>query len=685
MAPLAPRALHAWIAFAIALALGSVASMQGPGGPGRGGPGGMAGGPPGASRGATRDVVASTRLGTATITGMVLTEGTGLPVRRARVTLSGQGPQGGRSTLTDDQGRFVFQALPAGRFTLTASKAGYVDASFGAKRAGRPGTPIQLAEGQKLESVAITLPRGGVLTGMVVDENGEPEPGTQVRAFRYAMRTGERSLQAAGQDQTDDRGIYRIFQLQPGEYVLNAVPRNLTVGNMREAIASEVAALLQQAGQARAGGAPGGGVGALAGGPAAQTLVARANELQLQLTAAEQEQSSAYAPVYYPGTTTLASAATVTLGPGEERSGIDFRLQLVATSRIDGVVLMPDGSPLPAATNIALVSAERAGLPSIPGLSANNARANASGQFSFRNVTPGQYVIQTRANVFREGEPGNAQPPGPVRGGRGMAGGAIAQVLWASSEVFVNGQDVSGLMLTLQPGMTVSGRMEFDGTAAPPADLSRARVNLSTRGAQPFEIGGVPPAQVDASGRFKITGVPPGRYAFSTSVPSSPQPPAGRGGSGPGPFAQNANTTWQLRSAIVNGVDTLDFPLELGSNADVTSAVLTFTDRTQELSGMIQDVSGRPTADYTIIVFPSDRRYWTAQSRRITSTQPGTDGRFAIRGLPPGDYRLTAVTDVEPGEWYDPSFLAQLAPASVGVSLADGEKKTQDIRLAAGR
>jgi hypothetical protein len=136
---------------------------------------------------------------------------------------------------------------------------------------------------------------------------------------------------------------------------------------------------------------------------------------------------------------------------------------------------------------------------------------------------------------------------------------------------------------------------------------------------------------------------------------------------------------------MIDGRDVLDFPLDVSPNQDLSNAVLTFTDKTQELSGTIQDTSGRPTSDYTIILFPSDNRYWTPQSRRIASARPGTDGRFTFRGIPAGEYRLTAVTDVEPGEWYDPAFLGQVQQASIPISLAEGATKVQDIRLAGGR
>jgi hypothetical protein len=64
--------------------------------------------------------------------------------------------------------------------------------------------------------------------------------------------------------------------------------------------------------------------------------------------------------------------------------------------------------------------------------------------------------------------------------------------------------------------------------------------------------------------------------------------------------------------------------------------------------------------------------------------RPGTDGKFTVRNLPAGSYSIVAVTDVEPGEWYDPEFLSQLASAAMRVTLSEGEKKTQDIRIAGG-
>ena len=66
----------------------------------------------------------------------------------------------------------------------------------------------------------------------------------------------------------------------------------------------------------------------------------------------------------------------------------------------------------------------------------------------------------------------------------------------------------------------------------------------------------------------------------------------------------------------------------------------------------------------------------------MQATRPASDGRFSFGGLPAGEYRLAAVSEVEQGQWFDPAFLRQLLGASITVSLNDGERKTQDLRLA---
>jgi hypothetical protein len=65
----------------------------------------------------------------------------------------------------------------------------------------------------------------------------------------------------------------------------------------------------------------------------------------------------------------------------------------------------------------------------------------------------------------------------------------------------------------------------------------------------------------------------------------------------------------------------------------------------------------------------------------VRTARPNTDGRFVFRDLPAGDYLLAALTDIEPSDLGDEAFLEALVSGAVPVSLGDGERKTQDLRL----
>ena len=160
------------------------------------------------------------------------------------------------------------------------------------------------------------------------------------------MRTGEKSLQQAGRGQTDDRGIYRIYQLQPGDYIVCARTAEHEYRRPAASPSRPRSATLMQAAQTGGGAGGGGGGGSIITGllnsgqvnGAGQQLLDRVGQLQQQLAEVEQQQNTAYAPVYYPGTTSETSATTLTLGVGEERASVDFRLELVPTAHVDGTV-----------------------------------------------------------------------------------------------------------------------------------------------------------------------------------------------------------------------------------------------------------------------------------------------------------------------------------------------------------
>ena len=133
---------------------------------------------------------------------------------------------------------------------------------------------------------------------------------------------------------------------------------------------------------------------------------------------------------------------------------------------------------------------------------------------------------------------------------------------------------------------------------------------------------------------------------------------------------------------MLNGRDTLDTPLDVRRGENVEGLTVTLTDHPTELAGTLFDQLGRPSPEYAVLVFSTDRAHWTTAPRRISGAiKLGFDGKYKVTGLPPGEYYIAALVDVEPSQLTDPSFLEMLIPASIKVSLGEGEKKTQDLRL----
>ena len=556
----------------------------------------------GASASAQTREARSTVRGSAVISGTVLSdEDEPRPVRRVRVTCTGG--DASATAITDDRGRFQFPGLRAGRYTLTATKDAWISTVYGAKRPLRPGSALPIADGQTAE-VIIKMLRGSVITGIVLDHTNQPAANTVVSALRYVMRNGERRLSPDGVGGiADDRGIYRIYGLAPGEYVVGAA----TTSPLLNSPSSEVRLIAER----------GGG-----------------------------ERTVSLASTFFPGTTIASQAATVTLGRAEERAGVDFSLQLVPTARVEGAVTLPDGTAAPAGTQVNLLPGAQPGFTGAAHGGFRTARVGADGAFSFADVSPGTYTVLARATV----------PP---------AQGRPAQITWAASEIAVDGEHITGLSLGLQPGMTIGGQVRFEGTRLePPASFESVRVSV-----QPVQADGTvsfspSPVGIDGNGRFLVSGITPGRYRLVASFPGSDRP-----------------GHWQLRSAIVNGQETLDIPFTVQPLQSITDATITFADRTAALSGTVHNAAGGAPNEFTVVLFSTDQTHWLPRARRIHGARPSSDGAYTFRNLPAGEYYLAAINDVEPGEWFDPAFLQRLLPGAMKLVVAEGEEKVQDIRL----
>jgi len=237
------------------------------------------------------------------------------------------------------------------------------------------------------------------------------------------------------------------------------------------------------------------------------------------------------------------------------------------------------------------------------------------------------------------------------------------------TEIDVDGNDVAGLSLTLQPGMTASARVAFDATTAAAPDPANVRLLLTPAA----------PSQSLPITASTGTAQPDGTWLFKNLVPATYRLIANIS---PGRAAV-ANVGWTIKSVIVNGRPATDLPLRIRPG-ESTALTITFSDKVAEIAGRLVSASGQPAAEFAIVVFTADQTYWGLQSRRTTQVRPQPDGSYRVANLPPGDYYLAAVAGFDPADLANPGFFDQLVAASVRITLAEGEKKTQDLRLAGG-
>jgi len=519
--------------------------------------------------------------GTAIMRGVIITADSGAPIRRAQVRIVSAEARESRVATTDTQGRFEVKELPAGRYTMTVSKAGFVTLQYGQRRPSEAGTPIEITDGQSLDKLSVALPRGSVLGGRVVDEFGEPVANAIVTAWRYAYQSGARRMTQGGQnsrDTTDDQGHYRLFGLTPGEYFVSAILRG----------GQEVTDALGE--------------------------------------------TSGYAATYYPGTPNVAEAGRVTLAVSQENTAINFGLIATRLVRVSGQVLMSDGA---AATNgnvvlVPMSASGRAGIAIQQGGTGN--RIDSTGGFRLSNVAPGRYQMQARS------------------GGR--------EYELARMELTVGNDDVTGLTLVTGPGATITGTVISD--TGEPFDFKPSQLQIGGRIASPDALGGPGTQSTRVADDFSFTL----RNLNELMVIRATTPQG-----------------WTLKSVSAGGQNITDSPVEFPAGQTVSGVQVVLTKKVSTVSGLVTDTKGNPVLDATVVVFPSNEKLWTYQSRFIKAARPDQDGRYRMTALPAEDYLVVALQGLEDGQAGDPEFLAAVKELASRLDIADGETKTADVKL----
>ena len=576
------------------------------------------------------------------ITGQVVDASSGRPVAAAIVSISG-GALGGRigpgsgappRILTGSDGRFVFRDLPLGSLTIIATKGGYSEGASGRRVIAGATQPVVLTAAQKTAETSIRMWKNAAIAGTVLDEAGEPAVGLQVRAMRRMTIAGRRRFVPSGSAAaTDDRGVYRLSGLPPGDYLvttsqppLSANTSAFTDARTGRGSGAELASVL---------GPPGTANGIQIGD--AQLMLGRGGAIPPPPVG---RRVQIYPLIFYPSALAPAQATSIALTAGEERLGIDLQLQPMPTVRVAGSVMGPSGP-----AGLLPLRLVPAGLDEIaPEPPGPVSITDGAGSFTFVAVPQGQYRLQARTRTGTGGS------------------GAGSDLHWLDMPLNVSGDDMDGVVAVMRPGLRITARLEFDGAMPRPPGRSQ----VAFVGA-PFTLDpddSIAPAGLSGAaataGEQGVTlgGFVPGRYRVR--VPNSP---AG----------------WMFKAAMLNGVDVSETPFEF--NRDVTDLVLMFTDRWSGMSGVVQ---GTGAAGAMVLAFTTNPQAWENTGiapRRMKNARANAKGEFALSSVPAGEYYVVAVPEEQTSDWREPKMLEALARLATQVSIAEGEHKTIDLRL----
>src|ERR1035438_1030965 len=394
------------------------------------------------------------------ISGQVSNAATGEPVRRASVSLRRIDPSPGTTTIqvsqtvaTDAAGQFAMAGIAPGKYRLTAERNGFIATQYGSRGPGKAGTLLTLEAGQKSSDLAMRLTPHGVITGRVLDEEGDPVPGANVQVSRQIYAQGRKQMSRTGAASSNDLGEYRVFGLAPGRYFVSAD--------------------------------------------------ARQNPM---LPEADDE----YVTTWHPRTADAAAAAPIDVTPGAQLRNIDILLAKLHTVAVRGRVVGEAGAPGGAqgapGTNFSVVLAARNAMGA-GGNASRGTAVTAEGSFDFRRVTPGSYFLIAQVNAQGKNfaartaiQVGGANIEGitlPLRGGVAVGGrvrveGETTQSI-ASVQVLLRPAETGGLVFGPLPSQQVKpdGSFQMD-------DVGADRYTISFSGVpEGFYVKSVRSANVD--------------------------------------------------------------------------------------------------------------------------------------------------------------------------------------------
>jgi protocatechuate 3,4-dioxygenase beta subunit len=519
----------------------------------------------------TTESTANPAASKASIKGKVLDAGTGTPVKDATLLLARDNSTGSfASTKSNEEGDFTFKDIDAGSYAIIGQHPRYAMQTYGSRSGLMGATMLTLVAGQEMKDIVFKLLPNGVVSGKVLDPDGEPVAKVMVAAMRGIYQHGKRDYVPLSTAVTNDLGEYRLSNLAPGRYIISALPLE-----------------------------PGAGP-----------------------KPAEGEPETALVQSYYPNAPDPASAAPVDLAAGADSSGIDIRLGKARSVSVKGKVV---GDVKEQNVTIRLVPKTGGLLASLLGPRSQVKRPE--GTFEIKNVTRGSYTLRAGDQT-------------------GM------KLLGLGVPLEIGDKPVEGVVMELGTNADLAGIVTIEGTDAKPVNgvpLKGARVYLDAMSG----FNAMPPnATLAEEGTFTLKELPPEKYMLR--LVSGPE----------NAYVESVRLAGQTMGEqgldMAGGRGRLEVKLRLGA---------------AEVAGVVHNKDDEPMPGVMVVLLPDNGQYLLYQP-----TFTDQNGTFRLKSVTPGEYKILAWEDVEPGIYTDPEFVKPFLGRAERVSLKDNDHKSVTLK-----
>jgi hypothetical protein len=573
------------------------------------------------------------------------------------------------TTLSDDFGRFVIPNVSPGRYQLMSMREGYVRAAFGQRTPGGAGATVSLASKQTLNGVVLSMTPTGAISGRIRNRFGEPVANVAVRAQKYEYESGRQVLNLVQTVRANDLGEYRLYYLEPGQYVVSALPptgirllagESSPTGNMMQTGSVEVLP-----GNQISGGGPGASTASRSG------IFTTADSLAAMGFVSPATTGETYLPVFFPGVTNPSAAAPIHLKPSETFGAVDFTVSEIRAISIRGQAINgATGQPLRGVSMVLM--SEGMVTPGVP--VDHYGKVSDTGAFDFQGIAPGSYVLVASTGALPRGLPSieDGYPGGAIiqrEGGRGGPANAAAPRLVARLPLQVGNSDIDNISLPLQPGFTLSGKISVEGLSAAESAALTAGLVIHLQSDPPDIVPENHPNQRVQTAATPATVAPDGTFSITTAFNGTYQI---------GVFnAAKLPKGAYVKSARFDEKDVLNPRLVIDALPRSALEIVIAT-KPGTVEATVTDDKQRPGVAVTVVLVPDTSRAQHYDLYRFAVTDDL--GHVQMDNLPPGDYTVYASDDDAGGMWWDPNFVKKYEGSGKPLHVTDGGKYTLDLK-----